>query len=491
MEKYDVYKDIATRSGGDLYIGVVGPVRTGKSTFITRFMENIVIPNISNKNTRERVKDSLPQSGDGTMVMTTEPKFIPSTGVALALDKKIQMKVRLIDCVGYLVDGAVSSLDSGKPRMVSTPWSKSKMTFEEASEIGTSKVISEHSTVGVVVTCDGSISEIERSAYVSAEERAISELKEIGKPFVVVMNCKNPDDEFSQALQKSLNEKYGVSVLAMNLSKMTKDDCSKVVESLLLDFPLNKIKIDLPSWMGALPYEDKMIFDIMKSVKTNMSSIERMNSYERAEDLLKDTEYLNMQSSKADASNGSIVCVGEAREGLFYEVISSQCNMEIKSESELIYALKELSEAKLGYDKIKTALDEVKEKGYGIVPPALYEMQLEEPELTEHSGQYGVRLKASAPSMHIMRVDVDTEINPIVGTEQQGEKLAQSLLDGFKSNPNEIWETNIFGKSLNILVNDGLNNKISNMPEEVKNKMRKTVSRIVNEGKGGVICILL
>ena len=491
MEKYDVYKDIAERCDGDVYIGVVGPCRTGKSTFISKFVESAVLPNIRNKHNRERVKDELPQSGSGRQVMTTEPKFIPGEAVSMSLDKKIDVNVRMIDCVGYLVDGINCNDEDGNPRMVKTPWSETEMPFAEAAELGTNKVIREHSNLGIVVTTDGTITDIPREAYIKAEERVVNEIKTLGKPFVIVMNSKAPNGEFATSLTMNLREKYNVPVIPLNLLTMTKQDAEEVMAEALREFDLKKVEVEIPSWMQALPYENHMIQEIMNELKSKCGDMHKMSDEAMVNSMFDNMKYFETPQAVVKMGEGLIYCDMKAVEGLFYQVISSECGVEIKNDFELVSALKDLLTAKTEYDKIKQAMQEVKDTGYGVVMPSLSEMTLEEPCVTEKNGQYGVRLRASAPSLHMMRVDVDTEINPVVGNKAQGEDLINSLLQDYDTDPNSIWETNLFGKPLNLVVKDGLNNKLAVMPQEVKHKMRKTIGRIVNEGKGGVICILL
>ncbi|MEG2002377.1 MAG: stage IV sporulation protein A [Clostridia bacterium] len=491
MEKYDVYSDIAKRCDGNIYIGVVGPCRTGKSTFITRFIETVVMPNVHNKNARERLKDELPQSANGRTIMTTEPKFIPGEAVKLSIDKKINLNVRLIDCVGYLVDGALGKNEGEVPRMVKTPWSDKEMSFDEASELGTSKVITEHANLGVVVTTDGTITELPRDAYIKAEERVVEELKSLGKPFVVLLNSKTPRSEFATSLAMNLSEKYQVDVMPINISTMTEENVYEIMAEALNEFELKEIEIALPSFMQALPYDNKIIQDVVKAVKAKSAEISKMSDSQNVSKMFEDLSYFEKATAAANMGDGRISIDLKAVDGLFYQVLSEQCGVEISSDFELVSAIKGFVDAKTEYDKIKEALNDVKETGYGVVSPSLAEMTLEEPEVTEKNGQFGVKLKASAPSMHIMRVDVDTEINPVVGTQAQGEEMIKSLLSDFENDPQSLWNTNIFGKSLNLVVKDGLNNKLTAMPNDVKVKMRKTVGRIINEGKGGVICILL
>lgn len=485
------YADIASRFGGDIYIGVVGPTRTGKSTFISRFMESTVIPNVQSKSERERIKDELPQSGSGKTITTTEPKFVPGTAITLNLDNNVELNVRLVDCVGYLVDGAIGKEDGEKKRYIKTPWSDKEMPFEEAATLGTKKVIEEHSVVGVMVTCDGSISDLPRENYVESEERIVNDLRSCKKPFVIVLNSKTPDAESVKGLATELSEKYGVSVIPKNLAKLNKHGVEEILATLLTEFPVEQVEIGLPKWMSALPPDHEIIADILTRLKDNVDIFDKMDSSAFLEDIFSSSEYVDSIKPNANMGSGVITAEITAKDGLLYKVISDSTGVEIKDDFELITLLSELISAKNGYDKIREALEEVKVSGYGVVTPTVDEMTLFEPKVTSQNGQYGVSLKAQAPSMHIMRVDVDTEINPIVATEQQGEELVKSLLSEFENNPDGIWETKLFGKSLNTLVNDGLNNKLAAMPQEVKTKMRKTVSRIVNEGRGGVVCIIL
>ncbi|MBR1970990.1 MAG: stage IV sporulation protein A [Clostridia bacterium] len=491
MANYDVYKDIEARCDGDIYVGIVGPVRTGKSTFAAKFMENVIIPNVSSKNVRDRIKDQIPQSGSGKAVTTTEPKFIPGQAVALKLGKAVSMNVRVIDCVGYPVEGATFGEVGEKTRMFKTPWSTEEMSFEEAAELGTSKVITEHSNVAVMITCDGTISDIERANYERAEEKTVIELKQSGKPFVIVLNSKNPNGEFAKNLAVDLSNKYETTVLPKNLAKLDKEGVESIFAGILNEFPITSIEIDIPKWMQALPYDNEIIADICDRLKVNLNNLEKIGQNEWLKQAFSESEYLDSVDVSANMGTGEIKCVLRAKEGLFYKVLSNRFNVDIADDFALFSYLSELLAAKSEYDKIKEALDEVKLNGYGVVAPQLSEMSLEEPEVVKKNGQFGVRLKASAPTMHIMRVDVDTEINPIVSTEQQGEELVKTLLSDFENDPKSLWNTNMFGKPLNLLVKDGLNNKLYAMPSDVKVKLRKSVGKIVNENKGGVICIVL
>ena len=491
MENNNIYKEIATRSGGDIYLGVVGPVRTGKSTFITNFVNKLIIPNIANAYTKERTIDELPQSAQGKTVMTTEPKFVPNEAAIVDIDD-IKMKLRLVDCVGYSVKGASGYEEDDKPRFVKTPWSDEDMPFDKAAEIGTKKVITEHSNIAVLVTTDGSFTDIDRGGYVAAEERVVAELKDAEKPFVIVLNTVNPESDDAKKLAESLADKYTSKVLTLNVKEMTEADIAKIFNLLLSEFPVSKIQIKLPNWMEALPFENKLITEVIAEVKQNTMNLEKIGDFKFSKVLFEKSENFEpLLQNTVELGEGNIVLTITPKPNLFYKVLSEQCGVNIENEYELISNLKDLSHAKKEYDKIKTALDDVEQTGYGVVVPSMEEMKLEDPEIVKQGSKFGVRLKASAPSLHIMKVDINTEVSPIVGTEQQSEDLVKYLLSQFESNPQGIWNTEMFGKSLHELVNEGLSSKLGSMPKEAQNKMRKTLGRIVNEGKGGVICILL
>lgn len=492
MERYDIYKDIAKRTNGDIYIGVVGPVRTGKSTFITKFMETLVLPNISNKTSKQIAIDEMPQSADGKTIMTTEPKFVPANGVKIQLKNKLSAKVRLIDCVGYLVDGAIGHEENEKPRLVKTPWSAKELPFEKAAELGTQKVIGEHSTIGIVITTDGSFGEISRNNYVSAEERVVNELKQINKPFVIVLNVKDVTAKDSVNLKNSLESKYGVPVVLANVTQLNLDDITDILERVLYEFPLHNIDVNLPKWMQALPADNKIIKKITEKIKEESLNMEKMKDYSVLNDIFTADEKINNpEVSEIRLGEGCAVYDVGVNQGLFYEVLSEECGDEISDDYQLISYVKSLAEAKREYGKIKTALKSAEESGYGIVTPTVSELSLSEPELVKKGGSYGVKLKATAPSLHIMKVDVSAEVNPIVGTEKQGEELVGYLMKEFESNPQGIWDTNMFGKSLCDLMEESLSGKIKSMPADTQEKICKTLGKIVNEGDGGVLCILL
>ena len=490
MKNYDIYKDIATRCNGDIYIGVVGPVRTGKSTFITNVLNSLVLPNIVDSHSKDRTIDEMPQSGDGKSIMTTQPKFIPNESVKVRFENDAEMNVRMIDCVGYLVEGAKGHTENDKPRMVKTPWSKEDLPFEKAAELGTNKVITEHSTIGVLVTTDGTVCDLPRSAYVDAEARVVSELKACDKPFVIVLNTTSPDSNETKRLSAELETKYGVSVIALNVQNMGDDDIVSIFTAILNEFPLTDICVKMPVWLQALPYDNKYIQEIVRDVTTATNDISKMAEMELK--LFENSENFESNFNKTiDMSTGTLVLEIIPKDNLFYKVLSDECGCDIDNDYALVSYVKQLSVAKSQYDKFKDAIDQVNESGYGVVYPNMDDLVLAEPEMVRQGNKFGVKLKATAPSLHIMKVDIETEVNPIVGSEQQTEEMAKDLQNEFLTNPDGVWETKIFGKSLQTLVTEGLQNKLVSMPDMVQKKMRKTLGRIVNEGKGGVICILL
>ncbi|MEG1613243.1 MAG: stage IV sporulation protein A [Clostridia bacterium] len=492
MTNFNLYKDIATRTNGDIYVGVVGPVRSGKSTFIKRFMEVLVLDNIEDKNKRQRALDELPQSADGKSIMTTQPKFVPSEAVKVNFKDNISANIRMIDCVGYIVDGAIGHLEGGKERQVRTPWFDYEIPFTKAAEIGTEKVIREHSTIGVLVTTDGSITDIDRKSYVSAEERVVKELKELGKPFAIVLNTTTPTKAETLKLSDALQEKYSVPVIVKDVINMTEIDISEIMEKILLEFPLKLIETVAPRWIQALSPDNSIIKELVGLMTGAAKDMLKMRDYTKLVSSFSSAGYLDSpEITNMDMGKGRVEMEIKVKPDLFFTVLSEECGHDIPDDFMLFSYIRCLKHAEQEYGKMKGALQEVYDTGYGVVTPLMSEMLLEEPVMIKQGGQYGIKLKASAPSLHIMRVDVETEVSPIVGTEQQSEDLVKSLLTKYENNKNGIWETNIFGKSLNSLVNEGLNNKLHAMPIEARAKMRKTVSKIVNEGKGGVLCILL
>ncbi len=492
MAEYNIYQDIAERSGGDIYIGVVGPVRTGKSTFIKKFMNELVIPNISNQYQAERTRDELPQSAAGRTIMTTEPKFIPNEAISVNLGDNASLKVRMIDCVGYIVDGSLGYVEEDGPRMVNTPWSDDAIPFSQAAEIGTKKVICEHSTIGLVITTDGSICEIDREDYVDAENRVINELKEINKPFVILLNSVNPDSDTAQNLARELERKHSVPVVSVNCEELDAHDINRIIETVLFEFPVCEIRVKIPGWVKTLSRNHWLCESVYEYIQRAMQEIDRIRDSKCFCNILTDCPYLeDARIDAMDLGQGKVYIELKPEGSLFYKVIGEITGLEIENERKLVDVMVELAKMKDEYNKIEYALNEVYEKGYGIVSPSLDELTLQEPKIIKQGGKFGVKLKASAPSIHMIRADIETEVSPIVGTEKQSEELLQYILSDFEGDPSKIWETNIFGKSLYELVNDGLHTKLSKMPEESRMKLKETLSRIINEGSGGLICIIL
>lgn len=492
MTNTSIYSDIAARTGGDIYIGVVGPVRTGKSTFIKRFMDTLVIPNIPSEYLKERATDELPQSSSGKTIMTTEPKFIPENGVKVNLDDASEFNVRMIDCVGYIVPSALGYSEDEQPRMVMTPWSDEAMPFDTAAEIGTRKVITDHSTIGLVITTDGSISDIPRDEYEIAEERVISELKSIDKPFIVLYNCMFPDSNEAIETAKLLSVKYSVPVLPVNCMELNEDDIRRIIGKILFEFPVREIGISLPAWINGLDNEHWLKKSIIDSVKEKLSDIHKIDDINMLLNSLANNEFVrHIDTDSVDLGKGTATLKGEFCEGLFFKILGETTGLNINNERELMNSIAELSDIKTKYMKIKDALDEVEATGYGIVMPSIDELKLEEPEIMRQGGRYGVRLKASAPSIHMMKANITTEVNPIVGSEKQSEDLVMYLLNEFEENPVKIWDSNIFGKSLHELVNEGLHTKLARMPSDARERMQETIERVINEGCSGLICIIL
>lgn len=492
MEKFNLFNDIIERTGGDIYIGVVGPVRAGKSTFVKKFMELMVIPNITDANYRSRAKDELPQSGAGRTITTAEPKFIPSEAVEITFKENIKFRVRLVDNVGYTVRGALGYEDENGPRMVSTPWFEEEIPFQEAAEIGTRKVIEEHSTIGLVVTTDGSVTEISRENYVEAEERIIEELKAIGKPFVVVLNTSRPFDTKVADMQQELEAKYDVPVLPFDCQQLTVEDIYKILEQVLYEFPIMEINVRMPGWIQVLEKDHWLRKQFEDSVKDTMKDVKRLRDMEKTVDALRTYEFVEkVEIREMNLGLGTTEIIMDAKKDLFYKVLSEISELEITSEKDLLGLMGELTKAKKAYDKVAQALEDVQKTGYGIVPPQLDEMTLEEPEIIRQGSRFGVRLRAIAPSIHMIKTNIQAEVSPIIGTEKQSEELIKYLMSEFESDPSKLWETNLFGKSLNDLVREGIQNKLANMPESAQDKIQETLQRIVNEGSGGLICIIL
>ncbi|MGB9976779.1 stage IV sporulation protein A [Thermovenabulum sp.] len=492
MENFDLFRDIAERTKGDIYIGVVGPVRAGKSTFVKKFMELLVLPNIDDPNAKLRAKDELPQSGAGRTITTAEPKFIPSQAVEITIKDNIKLRVRLVDNVGFTVRGALGYEDENGPRMVSTPWYEKEIPFQEAAEIGTRKVIEEHSTIGIVVTTDGSITDIPRDNYVQAEERVIKEMKNIGKPFVVVLNSAKPEDELTKELREILEEKYDVPVLLYDCQNLRQEDIYEILEKTLYEFPVMEINIKMPRWVDALEKEHWLKKNIEETLRENVKNIYRLRDVEKVLESFKTCDLIeNVRVKELNPGTGKADIEISTPDRLFYKVLSEISGVEVTNDHSLIKTLKEFSKAKKEYDKVAKALEDVKRVGYGIVPPQLDELTLEEPEIIRQGFRFGVRLRAVAPSIHMIRADIQTEVSPLIGTEKQSEELLNYLMSEFERSPEKIWQTNIFGKSLQELVREGIQNKLQHMPEAAQVKLQETLQRIVNEGSGSIICIIL
>ncbi len=492
MEKYDIYKDIAERTGGDIYIGVVGPVRTGKSTFIKRFMDLLVLPNIQNTYTRERAKDELPQSASGKNIMTTEPKFVPNEAVEISLGDNVDVRVRMIDCVGYLVPGAEGAMEGESPRMVHTPWSEDAMPFREAAEMGTKKVITDHSTIGIVVTTDGSVTELPEENYAEAEERVIRELQEMDKPFIVLLNTAAPYSEQTQARRAGLEEKYGVPVLAVNAAQLKAEDIRKILEQILYQFPVRELRFFFPGWVETLEQEHWLKQEMTTALKGVLEKTDKLTDVETAIKSLNEMEALKKAyTDHLMPGEGAADILLNFDEGLFYQILSETVDMPIENDYALIHTIKMLSETKLEYDKISAALNDVKRKGYGVVTPVFEEITLEKPEVFKQGSRYGIKLKAKGESIHLIRADVETEVSPIIGNEEQSREFINHLISDYEAEPEKIWDLNIFGRTLSSMVSDGMQNKIYRMPEDAQMKLQETLQKIVNEGSGGLICIIL
>lgn len=487
-----IYEDIAARTAGDIYLGVVGPARTGKSTFIKRFMETLVLPSIDDDYRRQRARDELPQSGSGRTVMTAEPKFVPEEAVEIAMEGGGTFSVRLVDCVGYLVPGAVGQLEDGEPRMVHTPWFPQEIPMAEAAEIGTRKVIAEHATIGIVITTDGTITDLPREAYPEAEGRVIEELKALGKPFLILLNSAHPQGEAAQRLRAKLAEQYDVTCLAVNCLDLDQQAVTEIIQAVLYEFPLEELQLFLPDWVETLPTEHPIRTALFQAIRAQAGKLVRIRDVKPAVAAMGQCELVT-GASVTGMKLGSGCCQArlELPRSLFYDTLSQQTGFALHSDGELLALLERLAVVQAEHQKVAAAMEEVRATGYGIVIPEAEELELEQPEIIKQGGRYGVRLRAKAPSIHMIRADIQAEVSPIVGSEKQSEDMLGFLLEEFEGAPEKIWQSNIFGRSFHELINEDLATKLKHMPEDAREKMRLTLERILNEGSGGLICIIL
>jgi len=492
MENLEIYEDIANRTDGDIYVGVVGPVRTGKSTFIKNFMDLLVLPNIENTYKKERARDELPQSAAGRTIMTTEPKFVPNEAIEITVGENLKLKTRLVDCVGYLINNALGHMEGEVPRMVRTPWSDTEIPFEEAAEIGTKRVITEHSTIGILVTTDGSITEIPRADYIEAEERVVKELKQMNKPFVIVLNTAQPYSDDTKRLALDLENQYGVSVIPTDCTNLNIEDVNDIFGKILYEFPVERINLNFPGWVDGLNDNHNLKQELYGKVIDSFKDTLAIKHIDSGLKRLTSSEIINSTIiDEINLGNGAVTVRIALKDDLFYNVLTEITGVEISNEADLFSTIANLSRAKKEYDKIEMALQEVKQKGYGIVTPSMEELILDEPEMVKQGSRFGVKLRAKAPSIHLIKAEIETEVSPIVGSEKQSEELVNYLLSEFENDPIKIWESNIFGKNLHELVNEGLQNKLEKMPEDAQGKLQETLERIINEGSGGLICIIL
>ncbi|MDB4894373.1 MAG: spoIVA [Firmicutes bacterium] len=493
MEKFDIFEDVAKRTGGDIYIGVVGPVRTGKSTFVRRFADLVILPNVVDEYEQARIRDELPQSGGGKTIMTVEPKFIPDDAIEVQIQEGLNVRIRLIDSVGYAVEGALGYLDEkGEPRLVHTPWFEHEIPFHEAAEMGTRKVIADHSTIGLVVTTDGSVTDLARGKYLEAEERVVAEMQALGKPFVVILNTTRPYAQETMELAGELEVKYGAPVIPIDASELSEDDVHLIMEQALFEFPVREAHINLPRWVEELERPHALRAQFEEAISEALQGITKIRDVDAAVEKLSGYDFMaSVTLRNVDMGAGIAHVDTEARDDLYYATLEEITGVPLEGKHTMVRLLRDYAHAKTEYDKVKDALAEVRSTGYGMVSPELSDMTFEEPELVRQGAMYGVKLKANAPSLHFIRADIAAEVTPIIGTAKQGEDLVQYLLDRFEDDPQKLWEFDIFGKSLHELVQEGIRGKLYRMPEDAQQKLQETLSRIINEGSGGLICIII
>ena len=488
----NLYRDIAQRTNSNIYIGVVGPVRTGKSTFIKRFMETLVIPRIENIYLKERAKDELPQSGSGRTIMTAEPKFVPEDAVPIVLDGDVELSVRLIDCVGYMIDSAVGRFENGEERMVSTPWYDHEISMTEAAEIGTHKVIADHSSIGLVVTTDGSVCGIPRSEYEAAEKRVIEELRAIGKPFIVLVDSTEPNGETALAVCEELQQKYDVRAMCVDCYELRMEDVAEILKSVLMEFPVEEITVTIPGWVEALPYGTPLLMSLLESIRSSFAEVARIkNVYEQLSEFDENANVEKAVINRMDMGSGAVHTEIHIPRSLYYETLADQTGFTVGDDGELLLLLRELNTVKREYDRVRDALQEVRERGYGIVLPTGNDLQLEEPEIVQQGGKYAVKLKANAPAIHMIMTNVETTVSPAIGGESASGEIVNLLMQSLGGDAGKIWDSNIFGKSLYDIAAEGVSSKIAGMSMSARSKFQETLQRVINEGAGGLICIIL
>ena len=492
MKKMSLYEDIAKRTGGNIYIGLTGPVRVGKSTFVKRFMEQLVLPEIQDEYRRERAKDELPQCGSGRTIMTAEPKFVPEEAVEIMPDDNAALSVRLIDCVGYIVPGAVGATENGTPRMVTTPWFDHEIPMTEAAEVGTKKVMEEHCTVGLVMTTDGTVTDIPREDYQDAERRAISDMKKTGKPFLILVNSSQPEGTEAKELASRLEQEFGVRALTINCLTMQEMQINEILQAVLYEFPVTELRFYMPRWLDVLEPDHTLKHALYQAMLQSAEEIGKIaEAAPSVAEICRMEQVSDCTVTGIDLGTGTVTCRLDFPEGLFYQILGEKSGFQITNDGDLMDLLVQYAKIKKSYDRISSALEEVMATGYGIVMPSSEEMKLEVPQIVRKGSAYGIKLKASAPSIHMMRADVDTEISPMVGDEKQSEELVSYLLGEYQDRTEQIWDSNIFGKSVYELVSEGLSSKLTRMPEDSRRKLKDALTRIVNEGGNGLICLIV